>query len=70
MLLVGIKKIKGDSKVYKSVTHLTKELHNSIFDSNKFVLVYGNSGNIGSEWEEYTGELKYTPLILIKGTFA
>lgn len=65
-----LKKIKGDSKVYKSVTHLTKELHNSIFDSNKFVLVYGNSGNIGSEWEEYTGELKYTPLIKIKGTFA
>lgn len=65
-----LKKIKGDSKVYKSVTRLTKELHNSIFDSNKFVLVYGNYGNIGSEWEEYTGELKYTPLIKIKGTFA
>lgn len=65
-----LKKIKGDSKVYKSVTRLTKELHNSIFDSNKLVLVYGNYGNIGSEWEEYTGELKYTPLIKIKGTFA
>lgn len=62
--------IKGDSKVYKSVTRLTKELHNSIFDSNKFILVYGNYGNIGSEQEEYTGELKYTPLIKIKGTFA
>ena len=64
------KKIKGDDKIYKSIIYLTKELHNSIFNSNKFILIFGNSGGIGSKWEEYKGELNYTPIIKKKGTFA
>lgn len=67
--LLIFKKIKGDSKTYKSVIYLTKELHNSIFNNNKFILVFGDLGCIGSKWEEYNGELKYVPLTRIKGTF-
>lgn len=67
--LLIFKKIKGDSKTYKSVIYLTKELHNSIFNNNKFILVFGDLGCIGSKWEEYNGELKYIPLTRIKGTF-
>ena len=67
--LLLFKKIKSTGKIYKSYVYIGRELINLNNNRNKITLGLFRIGTIGSEWEEYTGEMRYEPLVRTKGTW-
>ena len=67
--LLVFKKIKSTGKIYKSYMYISRELLNSNNNIRRIAVGFFRIGLIGSEWEEYTGEMRYKPLTRTQGTW-
>ena len=67
--LLVFKKIKSTGRIYKSYIYISRELLNLNNGIKRISVGLFRIGMLGSEWEEYSGEMRYKPLTRTQGTW-